>query len=1148
MTTRDTLLLADDMVSNRVFLGKLFEDEFNILEAEDGEQAMEVMAANHSTIAAVLLDLIMPGKDGFQVLAEMREQGYLDEIPVIVVTSDSSQKSEARALEMGALDLVAKPYDPYVVRRRVQNLVELKRNRDQLARQVGEMSAAMDITNDTVVNTLATITEFRSLESGQHIFRIRKFTEILLEEVAQSFPEYELDRKKIATISSASALHDIGKISIPDAILNKPGKLTREEFEAMKAHTTDGCRILDGMTQVVDREYMRYAYNICRYHHERWDGRGYPDGLQGENIPICAQVVSIADVYDALTTKRVYKGAIPHEETMNMILNGECGTFNPRLLECFKQVSGEFALCAKAYVDGAIASAEDLHEPLPKPKPVSAGLNTQQMATIKYHTLLNYINGLVLEVDMDNDTYHMIYDSSKMFPSLRNDGSFSGAIRQLIEVFVHPRDRDYVRQGVSYLQKDFFDEGLRRYRQKFRIHIGEEPDHYVWVDSTTLRLDVGGPNIQKCLLVWKESATTPGAQKSILSPRPETWGEKALRDMAGLVLRCRNDRWQTVAEGGDQLAALLGYSEEELRDIYQNRFLDIVLPEDREALMSHVNKQLSQASTVAVEYRLLGNDGHIIWVKDQAFVYVADDGMEYACHAIMDNTYLQEAMDQLRSVQERHHILLGQIDEITFEWDVRKDRISFSSNFKKQLGYEPGSEAFSQRILDGTVGIHPEDLPFLQDLTQAIRDGHEFSNYVTMDIRVRKADGAYVWRQLRACVQQMENGKTECFVGALINIDQEKHEELDAKDKTEKDNLTKLFNRQAAIQRARQSLAERRAGEYSALLLIDLDHFREVNRRYGRMAGDAVLTQCAEFLQEFFRREDILARIGGDEFMVLVRSVTSESLLFDQCQRFVNALTSYLARDLPDSSVSCSIGIAIAPGDGDTYEELFHRATHALFSAKAGDDGNIAFFQSGEQTPGDMLEESPIESDSLSGMAEQGLIFYAFNKLYQSSNVEEIIYSILEMAGRQMNVSRVYIFENNSDGHACGNTFQWCSEGIPPYQDEMQRLNYKRDLPDWYTHFNDQGVFLCENVAEMPDEYRVLLEPLEIKSMLLCSIMDGDEIWGLVGMDECRMDRTWTREQVDVLTMVAKVATAFLVKRRERPAGDPLAAAESPCQ
>lgn len=215
-----------------------------------------------------------------------------------------------------------------------------------------EQSASLRESNSIMIDALSSVIEYRSLESGQHIRRIRSFTKILLTNVAQSYQEYDLDNHKIDLITDASSMHDIGKIAIPDVILNKPGRLTPEEFEIMKTHTTKGCEILSGLDRMPDKEYLQYAYNICRYHHERWDGQGYPDGLKGENIPICAQVVAVADCYDALTTNRVYKDAIAQDEAFTMILNGKCGAFSPRLLECFKNVRDAFAQLSREYADG----------------------------------------------------------------------------------------------------------------------------------------------------------------------------------------------------------------------------------------------------------------------------------------------------------------------------------------------------------------------------------------------------------------------------------------------------------------------------------------------------------------------------------------------------------------------------------------------------------------------------------------------------------------------------------------------------------------------------------------------------------------------------------------------------------------------------
>lgn len=1132
MSTRNTLLLADDMGSNREFLHKLFEDSFQILEAENGEQALSLIAEHRETIAAVLLDIIMPIKDGYQVLAEMNEKGYLEDIPVIVVTSDSNQKSEARALELGALDLIAKPYDPYVIRRRVKNMVELKQHRRMLTQKVGEMTEAMSITNDSIVNTLATITEFRSLESGQHILRIRNFTKILLEEVASSFPEYELDEKTISTISSASVLHDIGKISIPDSVLNKPGKLTKEEFENMKTHTTAGCDILDGMTNVVDREYMRYAYNICRYHHERWDGGGYPDGLKGNNIPICAQVVSIADVYDALTTKRVYKGAIGHDESANMILNGECGVFNPNILECFKRVLDKFSACASSYADGTDVDASDIHIPLPLPKTVSGGLHTQQMSTIKYHTLLNYTGGIVIEVDLDNGSYHLVFNEGGLFSTSHTDDNFESMMLRTIENAIHKEDKTHALQCYTYFKSNFFEEGLRKFTQRFRMRF-EDKTPYASVECTFLRVDTGNPNQRKALMICKKVSKSP--MKLPAGVFMEKWGSVTLRDMMGSVIRCKNDRLQSILDGADHLAEFLGYTVKEFKQAYGNRLVDAILPEDRETVLSHAYKQMSYGTNVEIEYRLLGKGGHVTWVRDRACILHSGDGIEYTYHALTDITPEKKALDLLRSVKERHQIMLTQIDEVVFEWDVAADVISFSPNFKKQFGYEPVSSRFSETILAGTNKIHPDDFEILKSQIWSIRSKQDYPSFLGADFRIRKADGSYTWRRMRANTQQMENGKIECVIGSLVDID--KHIAETVTDKSELDSLTKLYNLQAAQDRIDAYLKDRHIGERSALILMDLDHFNEVNTRYGRMAGDSMLLQCADLLNTLFYNGDILARIGGDAFMVFAKNTPSQTLLESQCRHIIDEISQEAAKNMPDCRVSCSMGTAIIPEDGENFDELFLRAEQALYNAKlsaasAGSGGAHAFYQQGDDTAIGRSFTSHIESDDIPGLADESLMHHAFNRLYQSGNVNETIQSILETIGKQMNVSRVYIFENNDDNTCCSNTFEWCNRGIAPEIDNLQNISYEHDVPGWKDHYNAQGIFLCEDIKSLSDSDRAILEPQGIRSMLHCAIMDNGEFRGFVGIDECLVDRAWTREQVDILSMVSRLTAVFLMKKR----------------
>lgn len=352
MKKRDTILVVDDVEMNRTILCTLFEKNYNLLEAENGEQAMQLLEKYHSRIAIVLLDLNMPVKNGYEVLEDMKAQGMLSTVPVIVITVESSSESEIKAFDLGASDIMMKPFELHVVERRVQNVIELNLHKLYQDELIEEQANKLRESQTVMVDALASIIESRSLETGQHVQRIRLFTKVLLEDVSVNYPEYDIDERRIELISSAAALHDIGKISIPDSILNKPGKLTAEEFEIMKSHTVKGCEMLATLKRIGDKEYLHYAYNICRHHHERFDGKGYPDHLVGDAIPICAQIAGIADCYDALTMDRVYRKAIDPDKATHMILNGECGTFSPKLLQRFEAVSDTFAQLSREYRDG----------------------------------------------------------------------------------------------------------------------------------------------------------------------------------------------------------------------------------------------------------------------------------------------------------------------------------------------------------------------------------------------------------------------------------------------------------------------------------------------------------------------------------------------------------------------------------------------------------------------------------------------------------------------------------------------------------------------------------------------------------------------------------------------------------------------------
>jgi len=349
METKDTILIVDDGEVNRAILKSIFESKYKSLEAENGAQAMQLMEQYKARILLVLLDLSMPIMDGYHVMREMSRKGYISEIPVIIITADNSSDSEIKAFDEGASDVIMKPFEAHIVQRRVQNVVELNRRKQYQNEIIEEQAEKIRRSNAGIITALASIIEARSLETGQHVKRIGLYLRIMLNEIAKEYPEYQLDQRRIETIVMASALHDIGKISIPDAILSKPGRLTPEEFEIMKTHTVKGCEMINNLTDVTDYDYLQSAYMICRYHHERWDGRGYPDHLEGDAIPISAQAAGIADCYDALTNDRVYKKAIDPATAIHMIENSECGSFNPKILKCLDSVSNQLIELANQY-------------------------------------------------------------------------------------------------------------------------------------------------------------------------------------------------------------------------------------------------------------------------------------------------------------------------------------------------------------------------------------------------------------------------------------------------------------------------------------------------------------------------------------------------------------------------------------------------------------------------------------------------------------------------------------------------------------------------------------------------------------------------------------------------------------------------------
>lgn len=366
---RNKILIVDDSKFNRRVLIDILQGEYAVLEAENGLEALEIVETQMKDIAAIFLDIVMPEMDGIEFLKAMTERKYLGVFPVLVVTSEQSVNLVAECFEYGAADYIRKPVNTDFVKQRLEKLLDLyvQKNdfKERLDRQthtlrtqyqlLQQQSAQLKQNHERIIDILGTVVEYRNLEERTHTTRIKEFTKILGKHMMKDFPEYQLKEETVDAIAAASVLHDVGKVMLSDEVLLKPGKLTAEEFEYVKSHSIKGYEIVDSIADLWEGEHIQYSREIARWHHEKYDGSGYPDGLKGEEIPISAQLVSIADCYESLISESVYKAAIPHEDAFNMILQGECGMFSYKLLECFRKAKKEL----EAYAESSEKNKED---------------------------------------------------------------------------------------------------------------------------------------------------------------------------------------------------------------------------------------------------------------------------------------------------------------------------------------------------------------------------------------------------------------------------------------------------------------------------------------------------------------------------------------------------------------------------------------------------------------------------------------------------------------------------------------------------------------------------------------------------------------------------------------------------------------------
>ena len=1132
MEERDTILIVDDMEINRAILRGAFEKDYNLLEAAGGEQALLLAKQYRSRIAAVLLDLVMPGMDGFTALAQLRSRGFLNEMPVVVITAESSVESEMRAFDLGASDMIGKPFAPYVVRRRVQNLLELYRRKNRQQQLIEQQAAQLRVANEAMVDALSSIIEYRSAETGRHVQRIRMFTRVLLEDLARSCPEYGLDEARIQVISSAAAMHDIGKIAIPDSILNKPGPLTAAEYEQMKEHTVKGCEMLAGLEKATDRDYLRCAYNICRSHHERWNGAGYPDGLQGDAIPLEAQAVSVADCYDALTTDRVYKQAIPPEEAFQMILNGECGQFSPRLMESFKQVRAQFAALARRYADGAQPGEGvlELRGAALPPAGQDTAQDTARLGQLKYFALLRYLGATVMEADLTTGAYHLVYLASNDFGALKSGGDFEGALRRFAQTAVHPDDREAVEALASEELRRFLTQGVPRSTRTYRVR---DLENNSWVRRrfTLLRVDPGDPRLQTVLLIWQDLAGTPG--RALAQSAAQEREQRALGRLLGGVQQCRNDRQFTLVQMSRELRELLGYTEQELAERFHGHYLELIYPPDRDEAMRQTRQQLEQGDSIELEYRVQAKGGGLLWMLEKSWLTLGENGEETLVGVMIDVTRTREAEEELRRSLQRHRIILEQTDDVIFEWDIPADRVDWPANWEKKFGYEPIRENFSRRVRESSH-VHPEDMQGFEQLVQKIAAGAPCGQG---ELRIADAAGRYRWYRVRVTTQFNDLGQAATAVGVLIDVDKEHRTTLALKRQAEQDELTGVYNRSAGRRRI-EELLERQGAAGGALVVLDIDDFKRINDTYGHLFGDAVLQSIAAELRRQFRARDVVSRIGGDEFLVYLPGAGRAELVQERLEKLLRGVEGIFCQGPEPCKLSCSAGAALYPLHGRDYEDLFRKGDQALYAAKARGKKGYAIYDpaamSGCALPGAGLTAGTrIESNA--APAPQGdLVSGAFHILCQTPDLDEAVNALLALVGSRLGASRAYVFEDDASGESSTNTYEWCAPGTPPQKQNLQQYRYEQvgGKALYLSRFNEEGVFYCPDRTQLDPQLAKALEEQGVFSVLQCAIRDESGFKGFVGFDDCVSPRLWVKEQIEVLSFVAQLLSVSLLKKR----------------
>lgn len=580
----------------------------------------------------------------------------------------------------------------------------------------------------------------------------------------------------------------------------------------------------------------------------------------------------------------------------------------------------------------------------------------------------------------------------------------------------------------------------------------------------------------------------------------------------------------------------LGFTKEEIKQKFDNQYILMIYEKDRDTVFQFMQQQWKKLNYAEAEYRVVHKSGEFIWVLEKSKLMTNKNGEQSIYSTINDITEYKRKEERLELELEKYRTIINQTGDILFEWNFKTNTISFSSNLKKKFGYKI-IENLSMEKIEFYRYIFEKDQINFEQLKKEIL---EKVPYVESELRIRKVSGIYIWCRIRVSSQFDKSGNPIKAIGVIIDIDTEKRNSQNLLKKAEKDTLTNLYNKGTTQKLIEDCLCSDDIKQGYALFIIDVDDFKKVNDSRGHFFGDAFLIEVAHEIKKLFRKEDIVGRIGGDEFIVFMKGITNIAIIQYRAEQIIKGFSNIYANEIKDIGISCSIGIALVPYHGKRFQELFRKADHALYQAKKQGKSRYViydstkmneFFMSLPKEVATAINER-IDYEEENKTINNKLVEYVFRILYKSMDIETAVNTILEVVGKQFDVSRVYIFENSEDNLYCYNTFEWCNTGIEPEINNLQELSYEQELNSYTENFNEEDIFYCRDVKNLPEEQYKILAPQKIKSMLQCAIRDNGVFKGYVGFDECSRNRFWTQEQINVLSFISEILSTFLLKKR----------------